>query len=300
MANLAVIELTCPSCNRLLKIRPEMAGQQLNCPKADCGASIRVPGTPEKPSDIKFQIMMFVGIVFTLIAAVLAIKEIKLAYGWIISFGLVATVFVSEFFRGYAKTIAIAVFTIVGLSTPTLYFMLERKPDQKEITFFVGTAIFFALSIYLVARNYRTWANFSWNNSDKKGDYLSSIIIWLSVIVSSIAFLWVAYYKFLTSLGQAEHLWRRLVFTLFFVVFGVVASAIGRNRLKPFLGIVGLVYMAAGVIKALAYDISHTDGVIRIGVFAGSGVVLLIGGFFMMKKSTKPAAINNATAFIED
>jgi len=67
------------------------------------------------------------------------------------------------------------------------------------------------------------------------------------------------------------------------------------------LGVTGLTYMAAGVAKALAYDMTHLDGFLRIGVFAGCGVVLLLGGFLMMKKTPRPAvAAASASAFIED
>ena len=125
--------------------------------------------------------------------------------------------------------------------------------------------------------------------------------MWFALIAPSIAFSWVTYYKFLTPLRQEEFLVRRLVFTLFFVVVGVICSVLGRSYLLPFLGVTGLIYMAAGVVKALAYDITHTDGVIRIGVFAGCGAVLLLGGFLMMKKAPRPdTAAASASAFIDE
>ena len=58
--------------------------------------------------------------------------------------------------------------------------------------------------------------------------------------------------------------------------------------------------MAAGMLKALAHDITHTEGPIRIGVFTGCGVVLMLGGFLMMGKTPITDAAANASAFIED
>ncbi len=295
-----VIKLNCPSCGKLLKIKSEMAGRQLHCPKPECGAVISVPGSPDKSPELKIQVMISVGIVFALIAAVLAIKEIHLAFGWIVSLALVSTVFAAEFLKGYAKAGVLALFTLLGLTAPALFFALERKADPKEIAFFTGSAIFLALAVYAVARNARVWGRFDWRNSARTGENLLSCVVWFAAAVSSISFAWVAYYKFLTSLGQDEYLARRLAFTVFFVVVGVICSVVGRARMKPFLGVVGLVYMAAGVLKALAYDISHTDGVIRIGVFAGCGVALMLGGFLMLRKTPMADPAANASAFIEE
>jgi hypothetical protein len=297
-----VITLKCPACKKLLKIKPEMAGLQLTCPKEGCGAPIVVPGTAVKPGmGLKAQLMLVVGLVFAVIAGVLAIREMQLEAGWIVSLVLVSAVVIAEFLKGYLKTGILALFTLVGLSTPALFFLLERKADHRGLAFYVGTAIFFALSSYIVVRTYNTWSQFDWRNTAKAAINLEGGIVWFALIASSIAFSWVTYYKFFTPLGQEEFLVRRLVFTLFFVVVGVVCSVLGRSYLLPFLGVTGLIYMAAGVVKALAYDITHTDGVLRIGVFAGCGAVLLLGGFLMTKKATRPdIAVASASAFIED
>ena len=221
-----VIELNCPVCGKLLKIKSEMAGRQLHCPKPECGAVISVPGSPDKSPEVNGQFMtsfmISAGIVFALIAAVLAIREINLGVGWIVSLGLVTMVFAAEFFKGYAKTGALALFAILGMATPALFFVLERKPESREFAFFTGSALFFALSVYAVARNARVWGRFDWRNSARTGDNLLSCVVWFAAGFSSISFAWVAYYKFLTSLGQNEFLARRLAFTLFFVVVGVI------------------------------------------------------------------------------
>ncbi|MFO0866963.1 MAG: hypothetical protein U0744_20365, partial [Gemmataceae bacterium] len=63
----------------------------------------------------------------------------------------------------------------------------------------------------------------------------------------------------------------------------------------------GMVYLAAGVVKALAYDITHTEGVLRIGVFAGCGAVLLLGAFLMKpRRTTANVEGTLQSAFLED
>lgn len=302
MSTAGIISLNCPACGKLLKIKAEMAGQQLNCPKEGCGAAIAVPGTAVKPGmGLRAQLMLVVGLVFAAIAGVLTIREMQLEAGWIVSLVLIAAVVVAEFLKGQFKAGILVLFTLVGLSTPALFFALERRADHRGMAFYIGTGLFFALSIYFAVRTYSTWRQFEWRNAAKSAINLEGGVVWFALIASSIAFSWATYYKFLTPLGQDELLVRRLVFTLFFVVVGVICSVLGRSYLLPFLGVAGLIYMAAGVAKALAYDLNHTDGNIRIGVFAGSGAVLLLGGFLMTKKAPRPdATAFGASAFIED
>ena len=303
MSTADVITLTCPGCHKVLKVKGEMAGQQLHCPKEGCGATILVPGKAIAPGlGLRAQVMMVVGLVFALIAGALTVKQMDLAPGWLLSVALVAAVLVAEVLKGPFKSGALCVFTLVGLSSPALYFILGRYGAQVDsLPFYIGTVLFFVFSSYQVIRTYHIWNQFELMNSKKLINSVQSIIVWFSLIVSSLAFLWSTYYKYLTPFGESELLVRRLVFTFFFVVVGVLCSVLGRNRILPFLGVTGLIYMAAGVIKALVYDISHTEGWIRIGVFASSGVVLLLGGFLMMKKAPGPVtAAASASAFVDD
>lgn len=245
--------------------------------------------------------MVVVGLIFAVIAGVLTIQQLQLHPGWFVSVAILAAIIVAQFLSGIAKTGLLALYTLAGLSTPILFFVFERNEDRKEIVFYAGAALFFVGSCFLIVRNYAVWSQFEWGNTKKSAINSESSLIWFALIASSIAFSWVAYYRFLTLPGQNEFLVRRLVFTLFFVIVGVICAVIGKSYFRPFLGVTGLIYMAAGVVKALVYDISHTDGVIRIGVFAGSGIVLLLGGFLMMKKAPRSGvAAGSASAFIED
>ncbi|MBM3993942.1 MAG: hypothetical protein FJ303_07295 [Planctomycetes bacterium] len=77
-------------------------------------------------------------------------------------------------------------------------------------------------------------------------------------------------------------------------------TIVGRSNFVPFLAITGFTYMAADVLKALAYHISHTDGMLRIGVFAGCGTVLLLGGFLMKLSSSNNEETKGFAAVIEE
>jgi hypothetical protein len=306
MSTVNVITLKCPGCDKLLKIKADMAGQRLACPKPGCGAAIDVPGvSAEAGLGRRAQLMIVVGLVFAVIAAVLTFRELQFTAAWTIPLTLVAAVVTAEFLKGYAKSGVLAIFTVLGLSTPAFFFILTRGHDltnqQREWAVYIGAGLFFGLSSYLVSRTYSTWRQFDRNNGPTTAVNLESILVWFAVIASSLAFSWMTYYKFLTPLGQEEFIVRRLVFTLFFVVVGVICSVLGRNSPVPFLGVAGLIYMAAGVAKALAYDMTHLTGFLRIGVFAGCGAVLLLGGFLMMKRTPTPAgAADSVSPFIED
>jgi hypothetical protein len=311
MSTVNVITLKCPACGKRLNVKSEMAGRRLACPEQGCGAAIDVPGPANMPglelrTRLMTRLMTVVGLVFTVIAAMLTIRELHLDAGWIISTTLVAVVVLSEFLKGSAKSGMLVVFTLVGLSTPAIFFIIERKLDpdqyQRELAIYVGAMLFFGLSSYLAFRTYSTWSRFNLGNSTHAqiAINLESCVVWFALIISSIACSWVNYYKFLSPLGEEEFLARRLLFTLFFVVVGVICSVFGRNSLLPFLGVTGLIYMAAGVVKALAYDLFKTEGIVRIGVFAGCGAVLLLGGFLMTKAPRRKVVAASDSPFIDD
>lgn len=297
-----IITLSCPKCGKTVKVKSDAAGKKVRCPGQDCNTAFTVLRPATATTGMRVQLMTAVGVLFAVIAAVLTIRELKLEPGWIVSMVIVGVVVISEFLKGYLKAAAVALFALAGLATPVLFFVLDRRQDQREMAFYVGCALFFALSCYFVFRTRAVWSQFEPGNESKRAVNLESIVVWFSLIVSSIAFAWVTYYKYLTPLGAEEFIVRRLVFTLFFVVVGVICTVAGRNTAVPFLAAAGLTYMAAGVLKALAYDISHTSGMIRIGVFASCGAVLLLGGFLMTRKSpgSRGQTGGEFTAVIED
>lgn len=300
MNTVGVIEIDCPGCGKHLKVRSEMAGQRLICPKQGCGASIDVPGSAVPvESGVRAKLMTLVGITFAAIAAVLTVKQLDLHPGWFVLAAMVAFLASFEFVNGFAKSVFLTLFSLAGLSTPVLFFLLERKENEKEIVFYVGTALYFIGSAWLLFRTYNIWSQYDWGNRAKHEVNRISNLVWFALIASSLAFSWSTYFRFFTPQGD-DLIVRRLMFTLFFVLVGVICSVAGRNKVLPFLGVTGLTYMAAGILKALAYDIFKTDGVIRIGVFAGCGVVLLIGGLLMKKTPQPKLAAANVSAFIED
>jgi hypothetical protein len=210
MSTADIITLNCPACGKPLKIKAEMAGQRLACPKQGCGAPIDVPGSAKTGLGLKVQMMIVVGIVFAFIATVLTIREVQLPAGWIVVMALVAAVVVSQFLKGYAKIAGLAIFTVIGLSTPALFFILDRRGHDfsanTEWAFYAGCGLFFAASAYCVFWTYSTWSQFKLGDTEKLKINLESGLVWFALIASSIAFSWVTYYKFLTPLGQEEFL----------------------------------------------------------------------------------------------
>lgn len=302
MSAVNVIELNCPSCGKPLKIKREMAGRRLACPKPGCGALFDVPGVVAQELQPGFQakLMLVLGIVFGVIALGLTIRQLDLYAGWYLLLAIVASIVALEFSSGPAKTGLLFLFSLLGLSTPVLFFRLMKALNENEIVFYAGTVLFLIGSVYLIVRMHGVWSQFEWGSHAKKAINLESCIVWFALIASSVAFWWVNYYKFLTVPAEEEFLARRLLFTLFFVVVGVICSVSGKYSPLPFLGAAGLTYMAVGVVKALAYDIGHTTGMLRIGVFASCGVVLLLGGFLMKKAARPKLADAGESAFIED
>ena len=225
------------------------------------------------------RVMYLIGSVFVLIAGLLTIRYMDLAAGWIVSLGLAALVIASEFFRGFIKGGTVALFSLAGLSSPLMFFLLQR-----DTPFYVATVMFFAFAIYLVVRTRSTWSQFNLRNSAKHAINLESAAVWFALIASSLAVSWATYFKFLTTLDD-EYFLRRLAFSLFLLVIGVICTALGRKSLLPFWGVMGLTFIVAGVAKVVAYDTTHLHGLVRIGVFAGGGLVLLLGGVLTKKQS---------------
>jgi hypothetical protein len=242
----------------------------------------------QEPADRGFvvdsRVMYAVGFAFVLIAAILTVRELDLKVGWLVSLLLLALAAGSEFLKGFVKAGTLLLFALVGLATPTCFFLLTKTgPHERDLAFYVGSVVFFGLSTYLVLRTRNTWSQFDLRISEKHALNLESAVVWFALIASSLACSWTTYFNFLTT--HDELIERRLAFTLFLIVVGVVSSVFGRKSPLPFLGILGLTFMVAGVAKALAYDTTHLHGFLRIGVFAGGGAMLLLGGALLTKKS---------------
>ena len=222
--------------------------------------------------------LYFVGLLFVAIAVTLTVRELQLAHGWIISILLLAFAISSEFLKGFGKTSSLVLFALAGITTPIGFFTIE-----KDIAFYVAIVTFFVLSTFLTLRNREIWTQFDIKNDDKWSINMDSTVVWSALILSSLSLSWGSYFKFLTSM-QDEFIARRLIFTLFLVIVGIACSVAGRRSAQPFLAVTGLTFLGAGVAKALIYDTTHLAGFLRIGVFAGGGALLLLGGILMSKK----------------
>lgn len=211
------------------------------------------------------------GAVFMAVAGLFTIRELELDFGYSIAALLIALAVVAPRLQAQIQSVALAAFGLLGIATPILFLV-----GQRQTGMLVAIGTFCAGSIYLMWRERSKWSSFEPGDKAKLQTNRQSIVIWASMIISSLVFVWAFYFWFLTPLGDA-FLARRLILTVLFVLVGLLLAIRSQRSPLPFLGFAGLAYLGAGVLKAIIYDTTHLTGMLRIGVFAGCGLLLLIG-----------------------
>ena len=304
------INIVCENaaCCNPLRVKDDLAGRQIKCP--NCGQVTHVPAPPAAATPayggnnanagpqqafvIDARMLSVVGLLFVVIAGWLTARELDLATGWLVALLLLGLAVAAELLHGFLRAVAVLVFALAGVITPIFYFLHHRDihRDQpfyyyRDQPFYYATVVFLVLSIYLIVRLRKLWSQFDLRDGDKQALNLTSVSVWLALIVSSLAGPWATYFNFFTTL-EDEYIERRLVFTLFLIAVGILCSVVGRKSPQPFFGIMGLTFLVVGVAKALAYDTTHLRGFLRIGVFAGGGVLLLLGGALLKKSQKQP------------
>ncbi len=94
-----------------------------------------------------------------------------------------------------------------------------------------------------------------------------------------------ALYYWVFTLGvAAEHVGRRLILTLAWLVVGLGLDLMGHERRERRLTQAGLLVVTFAVAKALFYDMSHLDGILRVGVLGCAGL-LLVGSAALRQRS---------------
>jgi len=228
------------------------------------------------------KVLYLAGAGFIGIATILTVRELQLELGWSITLLLAALCTGVQFTKASpAKTLTIGAFAALGLSGPVGYFLSGR-----EMSFYFATTAYFVGALLLAFRLDPEWRS----APDIEGargirfENLQAGAIGFAAIVSSLSFFWLTYFRYLTSL-QDEFIARRLIFTLFLLTIGIGLNVAGRARSSTLIGYGGLLYLIAGVAKALAYDTTHLTGFLRIGVFVLGGIVLVCGATLMSTKT---------------
>ncbi|MCP3167499.1 DUF2339 domain-containing protein [Myxococcus qinghaiensis] len=174
------------------------------------------------------------------------------------------------------------VFPIAVLATSVtggLWYAATKQP-----LLLVGLALTLITSVVMLPRTQR--------NSDTTLERVRDVLVWFGFTAATIAATWAFYFHFLT-LGVAEdHIARRLVLTLGWLVIGVVMVFLGRKRSIPVIRDAGFCFVAISVGKTLLYDTANLDGTLRVAGLAAAGV-LMLGTAWLSARST-PANARSA------
>jgi uncharacterized membrane protein len=148
-----------------------------------------------------------------------------------------------------------------------VWFILSQDP--RLLWGLAATALAAAAGVVLERdRNDRTLRVSSW--------YAMAI----SALVGSASF----YFQFLTLGIAADTVSRRLILTLGWLVSGVALVVMGRMRRREPMRHAGYLFLAVSVGKALLYDTTHLEGILRVGVLALAGLGAIIGASLLSKQ----------------
>ncbi|WP_338869081.1 DUF2339 domain-containing protein [Myxococcus stipitatus] len=163
----------------------------------------------------------------------------------------------------------VAVLSLSGLGG--LWYAAMRHP-----LLLVGLGLMFAASVVTLVRAPR--------HDVLPPDHVRHRLVWYGLTLATIAASWAFYFHFLT-LGVAEdHVARRLVLTLGWLVVGVVMVLWGRQKGAFVVRDAGFCFVAIAVGKALGYDTVNLDGTLRVVGLAAAGV-LMLGGAWLTSRT---------------
>jgi len=220
----------------------------------------------------------FLGALFVATAAVLTVRQLDLGAGYNVSILLVGLFAAAMLLKNTSRVAMHLLFTVAAV-VPSVFYLVRASHTD----WLVAIAVAAVASIILVLHSRSVWMDFDMADHTKQAANLESGAVWVALTFTTLGLFWAFYFHFLTSLND-NFIERRLIFTLFLILVGIVLSIIGRNRPQPFLSLLGLSYLGVGVAKAIVYDTTHLGGFLRIAVFAGGGLLLLAGGALMNKK----------------
>jgi hypothetical protein len=104
------------------------------------------------------------------------------------------------------------------------------------------------------------------------------VLAWYGLAVAALVTSFAFYFHFLTIGIAQDELARRGVLTLAWLAAGVGFVLWGRKKGETAIRDAGFLFLAASVGKAVLYDTTHLEGMLRVGLLAIAGVVLLGSG----------------------
>lgn len=120
-------------------------------------------------------------------------------------------------------------------------------------------------------------------------DALQRVVLWYGMTASAIATSAALYFHFFTLGFAQDDLARRLVLTLGWLVTGVALVLWSRRRDEAVIRDSGFVFIALALLKAVAYDTTHLDGVLRIAGLAVGGLLLMAGAWVNSRGAARAA-----------
>jgi hypothetical protein len=144
----------------------------------------------------------------------------------------------------------------------------------KEPVLLIGLAIAFAASLVLTLLAQRTFTG--------EQARVHRAISWFATAFNGLAASFATYFFVFDATESSLNgfIARRSLLTLTWLVSGAVMVMMGRKKAAPEVRDAGFVVLAASMAKLLFYDLSHTDGLVRIAALALGGGVLMVASLF--------------------
>ncbi|HZS35428.1 MAG TPA: hypothetical protein VFF06_01300 [Polyangia bacterium] len=192
-------------------------------------------------------------------------QELALRAEYVLSIAAVASAALAVAARSRTLGFAGAVGVLACVAGGGMFYAATRADALLP-----GIALGFAGAVVAAA--------FTLGRAQAAGDVARERLLWSALVAGALAASWAAYFRFLT-LGFPDHVERRLVLTLAWLVTGLVLAVTHQRRANDAARWAGYAFVAAALAKAVAYDTTHLDGALRVAVLAAAGGLLMVGGW---------------------
>jgi len=224
------------------------------------------PERPIDPQKSEPRILGIAGLALLALAIVFGWQELALQPEMVtvlvsVVIGAGALIFSRSSIRIWGPLAVIAATAVSGL-----WYMTSREP-----VLIAGLAISFAAAVTLVVieRHHE--------RLDEELERWHRLISWHAIALSGLASSFAVYFHLFdaSDLGLQQFVVRRVVLTLTWLVSGTGLVLLGRANKRPEMRDAGFLVLAVSLLKMLAYDLTHVDGVMRIAALAVGGVILV-------------------------
>lgn len=146
----------------------------------------------------------------------------------------------------------------------------------KELLLLAGLAGVLAVAAWCVARERQP--------PEGGPEQVRRVLLWYGLGTAALAVTGAFYFHFLTLGLAEEHIGRRLVLTLTWLVLGIGGVLLGRRSGQGAARDAGFAFVGIALLKMLVYDTTHLSGVLRVGGLVVAGL-LMLGGAWLTQRS---------------